>query len=257
MAKSIERPSMQRSTKGGLMIMPVGRELPPFPARTGPELTRWLDDVVDGVNRLMVESGNKLDTAADSLFKGPYLNSVRLALDPDAPLPPGVPELLARGGKSLTLSSYEVRRFAKIGALNHHVREGAWRHLPFHLKLDLVRLVQGIDEPESFLLFAEGVAHANKANVGPDGLHRFVNERVPEGVDTAGRPRGLTPKGAFSITARVAEFEDDASIQRFIDRVANMEDDADRDRLVRELESASKNFAKVVSAVRRIAKRRK
>lgn len=253
MSKANARVGRKKSESPGLMVMPVGTELPTFPTRTREELVRWLDETIDAVNRLLVEAGGKHDAIADALFRGPFLNSARLALDPAAPLPPGVPELLERAGKSLALMPNEVRRYAKIGALNHHIREGTWRNLPFYMKKELVRLV---DDAVDLDDFETGVLLANKANVGVEAVRAFVADRRPERADGIGKPRGLTPKGVVQLTARVAALDDDEARERLVERLADMEDGPARDRLIEDIDAASKNLAKVVAAVSKRVKRR-
>ena len=229
-----------------LSIRPVGEALPAFPKLTADQLAALVDEAVDVVATRVRAAGLLRQEAADHLFRHVYLNSVRLALDPKAPVPPAAVVLGVRAGKSLVLSPYELRRYVRVGAMNHHLRSELWVGLPFDTKLELVRL---LNDAESFGDFEAAVLYAATAHVGAKALRDFVNARLPESED-GGRPRGLTPKGARTL-ATTAEQLDDPELQaRLAERIARMEDSGDRDALLEDLETAAKNIAKVVAAAR-------
>ncbi len=247
--------TIQAKKPAGLLLMPVARTLPTFPTYTAAALKQLLDRTVDFVNHSLRKSGLEHEAVADHLFRTLYLNSVRLALDPTTPVPPGVKELLERAGASLNLTTHEVKEHVRIGALNQQVRDPSWRNLDWSVKVVLLRLVPDADH---LLAFAAGVAFANEANVGLRELEAYVQRQRPQAPHEPGRRRGLTVRAGERFADTGLRLGDPAERTTFVDRLVAIDDPEKQDAFLADLSTTADNLRKTVNEARtKIARARR
>jgi len=241
---SASRSSIRRVAAPTLALRPVGREVPAFPAYTRDQVERLVDDTSDFVRRTISVADASHEAIAERIFKDVFLNSPRLALDSRAS-PPGFAELVEREGASLELDTGEVRDYARIAALNHHVRDKLWVGLSWAMKLALLPLTRN---PDSLLDFRDGVLIANQPNLGVRHVRDWVQKAKPQTDETPGPRRGLTLVAGEKVNAAGVRLGDEDERAQFVDRVVAAPEER-REKFVSDLEETVKNLQKVLSEI--------
>lgn len=222
-------------------------------ARTEHEWRFWADALVDQANLGIRKSDLEKEAVADLLFRELCRNDTSRGLEPGANPTQGYLRLLERAGKSLRLTSAELSRYLRIGALNQLRRDAVWRNLDWTFKRELLALLALDDGRRTF---NDGVQFAAGPNVGEEHVIAWVQERTPRLPGSAGRPRGATMTlakgGRFAETGVL--LGDEAQRERFVGLLLQAPEERQQE-LVDELERTHGNLGKLLASVKK--KRRK
>jgi len=223
--------------------------------RTEEEWREWTDSLVDRMNLSVRKAGLEKEEAADALFRETFGQDWLRALDPAGDPTEEYERIRAREGRTLRLDTHEhLQDYVRIGALNQHRRDSAWRGLDWSFKVELLPLlgprVEFVEGREVRVIdrdrFNEGLKFANKPNVGAIHIRKYVQDEVP--ASALGRPRGesVTLPRAGRFTATGVMLGDEAQRAKFVDRVQALPAKARR-ALIKDLRETQENLEKLLA----------
>lgn len=233
-----------KALAAGLPAVPC--DVPEFERVTPRVLAQRVENTVTLIVQTEMATQNARAALGQHLFREWYRNSVRLALDEEAPLPPGMTELHARLGGHHGASAYELRRFLKVAALDAHLARTAWARLSWSVRRELVRLVHSADD---LAPLAAGIAFARRKDVTHAQVLAMVNRAVAERRDASagGRPTGLTVRGSRRLSLVADSLEDDAARKRLVEGLMRLRV-AERRALLDDLARTAERIREVVDA---------
>ncbi len=204
---------------------------------------RLVERTVAHINRLVGAAGGSYEEIADHLFEEIFDGDELRALGPAGETPAAFQALLKKAETDVHLSATQLKKAARIGALNRHLASTGWKELSWSLKVELLPLL-GADRDVGKL--DAGVRQARKKGIGVRALREWVAARRAGEVGDAD---GETIAGPTLATGRAAirkaaAFGKASDRRQWIDRVRGLPE-AHRQRQLVELRAAARHLQKL------------
>ncbi len=208
-----------------------------------PRAQREFEKLITKINSLVAEMGTRLDTIANLVFTYCFGKDAGSALDPNTTASRPLLSMLNAAGGELHLDAPTLRKYLRIGALNHKLSDGKWSELPPSIKLELLPLL-GADL--NYERLEAGVRYAIKEEVTVRQLRAWVANRLET---SASEEPGMKPRPPSFVAGNNAvevgvRFARVADRRRWLDKLARLPKEDRQQHLVR-VKAAARNFEKL------------